>query len=84
MLQCMSLLLAHSGRAGGPQPRQLLGVKRTPTVRTVASAFDPKRTFPASICCSAQAPPDMPKLHMRRAIVTLAYSHPLKDSRGSF
>jgi len=35
-------LLAQSGRAGWRQPCPLSGVKRTPTVRTVAVAFDPK------------------------------------------
>jgi hypothetical protein len=39
------LLLAQSGHANRRDPRQLSGVKRTPTIRAVAAAFDPKRTF---------------------------------------
>jgi hypothetical protein len=46
----LSPLVAHSGRAGQRLPRPLSGVKRTPTVRTVAAAFDPKRTL--SLCCA--------------------------------
>ena len=35
--------LAHSGRDGRRQPRQLSGVKRTPRIKAVAAANDPKR-----------------------------------------
>ena len=41
----MSPLVALNRHAGQRVPRQLSGAKRTPTVRTVAAAFDPKRTF---------------------------------------
>jgi hypothetical protein len=44
MLHYMSPLLAQSGHANRRDPRQLSGVKRTQIGRTVAAAFDPKRT----------------------------------------
>jgi hypothetical protein len=45
LLRCTSLLMDLSGRDGELRSRrQHSGVKRTRTVRTVAAAFDPKRT----------------------------------------
>src|SRR5580704_1219449 len=52
--KCSRQLMALSCRAEWRQPRQLSGVKRTPTVRTVAATNDPFRTFAAGLCCDAQ------------------------------
>jgi hypothetical protein len=37
---------AHNGRAGGRQPRQLFGIKRTPRYHGAVTANDLSRTLP--------------------------------------
>ena len=48
LLQCMSPLLAQSGRGIAAAQCPLLGVKRTRSPSVVTAAFDPKRTWRAS------------------------------------
>jgi hypothetical protein len=51
LLQCMSPLLALSGRAGQRALRQLSGEKRTRHFDRAAAASDPSRHFATTICC---------------------------------
>jgi hypothetical protein len=51
------LLLAQSGHFTAESQCPLLGVKRTFRQLASMSAFDPKRTFAAPVCCDATKPP---------------------------
>src|SRR6516165_1313342 len=53
----MSPLMAQSGHRCGALECPLSGVKRTSGGRASMSAFDPKRTSAARICCDAQCSP---------------------------
>jgi hypothetical protein len=55
LLQCMSPLLAQSGRDDGTRRCLLLGAKQTWRGRVAMSGFEPKRKSMPPFCCDASA-----------------------------